>query len=86
MKKSNWEKAAANILKFELKRRGLTYNDLQVALSKIGVQIPAQNLNKTINLGKFSFAFFLQCAQAIGLSRVEFDFSLLQTTGIKETK
>lgn len=70
MIKTEWEKNATNILKAELTRRGIGYEDLHLALKKIGVDKPAVNLNKTINLGKFSFTFFMQCAKAIGLSNV----------------
>lgn len=49
---SNWEKEAANILKAELTRRGLNYEDLRLALKEIGVEKTKHNLGKTINLGK----------------------------------
>ena len=68
--KTDWEKEATNLLKAELARRGLSYDDLRLALAQLGIKKSTQNLNKTINLGKFSFAFFLQCAKAIGLDEV----------------
>jgi hypothetical protein len=69
--KTEWEKKATNLLKAELARRGLSYEDLSVALAtKLGVEKTAINLNKTINLGKFGFDFFLQCAEAIGLDEL----------------
>jgi hypothetical protein len=69
--KDNWESKASNLLKAELARRGLGYEELRVALEKIGVSKSAININKTINLGKFSFTFFLQCAEAIGLNSIQ---------------
>ena len=68
--KTAWEKEASNLLKAELTRRGLSYEDLRLALAKLGIDKSTQNLIKTINLGKFSFAFFLQCAKAIELDRI----------------
>lgn len=70
MTKSDWEKEASNILKAELARRGMSYDDLRIALSELGIEKSTHNLTKTINLGKFPFAFFLQCAKAIGLDTV----------------
>lgn len=69
--KDNWEHKATNLLKAELARRGIGYEELRIALEKIGVQKSAPNINKTINLGKFSFSFFLQCAEAIGLDNIQ---------------
>ena len=71
MMKDNWENRASNLLKAELARRGLGYEELRAALEKIGVTKSASNINKTINLGKFPFSFFLQCAEAIGLNNVQ---------------
>lgn len=73
MIKTQWEEKASNLLKAELARRGLGYEDLHKALAKMGINKPAQNLNKTINLGKFSFTFFMQCAKAIGLDNILLD-------------
>ena len=69
-KRTNWEKNASNLLKAEIKRRGFVYEDLAIALKKIGVEKTTPNLNKTINAGKFSFSFFLQCAEAIGIKNL----------------
>lgn len=69
--KTSWEEEATNLLKAELTRRGINYEALRIALLEIGVEKSAQNINKTINLGKFSFSFFLQCAKAIGLEKIQ---------------
>lgn len=68
--KTPWEEKASNYLKAELVRRGIGYDDLHDALFKIGINKSSANLNKTINLGKFSFTFFMQCAKAIGLDNI----------------
>ena len=67
---TDWDKQACNLLKSELARRGLSYEDLRLALERIGIQKTKNNITKTISLGKFSFSFFLQCAQAIGLTKL----------------
>lgn len=71
--KTDFEKMASNLLKAEIARRGLNYEDLRLALEKLGIKKTTQNLNKTINLGKFSFSFFLQCAKAIDLNKLQLD-------------
>ena len=67
---ADWDKQACNLLKSELARRGLSYEDLRLALERIGVHKTKNNITKTISLGKFSFSFFLQCSQAIGLTKL----------------
>lgn len=61
-----YETKAKNILKAELKRRGLTYADLAEKLAAIGVEENERNLNNKISRGGFTAAFFLQCLTAIG--------------------
>lgn len=71
--RTEWEKKAANLLKAEMVKKGLNYEGLRQALVTIGVNKTAPNLNKTINLGKFPFAFFLQCAKALGIRNLRLD-------------
>lgn len=61
-----FEAMAKNLLKGELKRRGLTYAQLAEKLAAIGVSESERNLNNKISRGGFSAAFFLQCLRAIG--------------------
>jgi len=70
MSAQEWEKMASNILKAELARRGMGYEELRDALLAIGIDKSYANLNKTINGGKFPFYFFLQCAEAIGIEKL----------------
>lgn len=69
----NWEKEASNLLKAELTRRGIAYEELRLKLEEIGIKKSTHNITKTINLGKFSFAFLLQCAKAIGLNKIQLE-------------
>jgi len=63
---SEYEEKAKNILKGELKRRGLTYAELVERLGKIGVSETERNIANKISRGGFSAAFFIQCLQAMG--------------------
>jgi|TARA_R110002051_G_scaffold209050_1_gene274965 hypothetical protein len=57
---SDWEAKAANILKSELKRQGITYAKLA---DLIGDKEP--NVRNKLSRGKFSAAFMLQALAAI---------------------
>ena len=65
-----FETLAKNLLKGELKRRGITYAQLAEKLAAIGVHENERNLNNKIARGGFSAAFLLQCLKAIGAETV----------------
>lgn len=60
-----YETRAKNLLKGELKRRGVTYAQLAEKLAGIGVVENERNLNNKISRGGFTAAFLLQCLTAI---------------------
>jgi hypothetical protein len=62
-----FEVQAKNLLKSELRRRGITYAGLADKLAAIGVKENARNLNNKLSRGGFPAAFFLQCLVAIGV-------------------
>jgi hypothetical protein len=61
-----YEEKAKNLLKGELKRRGVTYAQLVEKLAVIGVSETERNLANKISRGGFTAAFLLQCLEAIG--------------------
>lgn len=63
---TDWEAMAANLLKAELKRKGVTYARLVEMLSDIGISEKEVNVANKLSRGKFSAAFMLQCMKAIG--------------------
>lgn len=65
-----YEARAKNLLKAELKRKGVTYAQLAEKLGEIGVSETDRNLNNKISRGGFSAAFLLQCLAAIEVSDV----------------
>lgn len=67
---TDWELMAANLLKAELKRKGVTYAQLVVKLAQIGVCDKEVNVRNKLSRGKFTAAFFLQCMTAIGVSEL----------------
>ena len=63
---NEWEKQAANLLKSELKRKGVTYAQLVEKLADIGITEKEVNVANKLSRGKFSAAFMLACLNAIG--------------------
>lgn len=63
-----YETRAKNLLKAELKRRGVTYAQLAELLAGLDIHETERNLNNKISRGGFSAAFLLQCLDAIGAS------------------
>ena len=65
-----YEEKAKNLLKAELKRRGMTYATLAEKLTAMGIQETGRNLNNKVSRGGFTAAFLLQCLEAIGAKEV----------------
>lgn len=63
--KTDWEAFAANMLKAELKRKGVTYAQLSELVGDKEV-----NIRNKLSRGKFTAAFLLQCLSAIGVNEV----------------
>ena len=65
-----YEAKAKNLLKGELKRRGVTYAHLVEKLEVLGVQETERNLANKISRGGFTAAFLVQCLDAIGCQTI----------------
>jgi hypothetical protein len=63
---NEWAIKAKNILKAELRRKGVGYRDLAQMLSDMGTEISEQGVANKISRGGFSASFMLQCFEAIG--------------------
>ena len=61
-----YETRAKNLLRGELRRKGITTAQLAEKLGAIGVQETERNLNNKISRGGFSAAFLFQVMVAIG--------------------
>jgi hypothetical protein len=69
--KTDYEAMAANLLKAELKRKGVTYAQLVEKLAAIGVDEKEVNVRNKLSRGKFTAAFLLQCLAAIDTHQVQ---------------
>jgi hypothetical protein len=65
--KTDWESFAANLLKAELKRKGVTYAQLADLVGD-----KEANIRNKLSRGKFSAAFLLHCFSAIGSHELRF--------------
>jgi hypothetical protein len=68
-----YETKAKNLLKGELKRRGVTYAQLAEKLAEIGIKETDRNLNNKISRGGFTAAFLVQCLEAVGCKTMRLD-------------
>ncbi|MCJ2128037.1 DUF6471 domain-containing protein [Methylobacterium sp. E-045] len=63
---TEWQARAKNLLKAELKRRGVSYRDLVDKLATLGVEETERNIANKISRGGFTAVFLLQCLEAVG--------------------
>ena len=70
---AQWDNHVKGLLKAELKRRHVTYEQLAEKLAEIGVhETPAAITNK-ISRGRFTAVFLVQCCEAIGCKVIRLD-------------
>ncbi|WP_026757284.1 DUF6471 domain-containing protein [Sediminimonas qiaohouensis] len=69
----DYETKAKNILKAELKRRGVTYGQLADRLTALGTPETERNIANKISRGSFTAAFFMMCMDAIGAHSVNLE-------------
>lgn len=63
---AQWEARVKGLLKAELKKRGVSYNQLVEKLAAIGVVDTEPNIRNKLARGKFTAVFLVQCLEAIG--------------------
>lgn len=70
MADTEWEAKVKGLLKGELKRRGVSYNQLVEKLAAIGVSETEPNVRNKLARGKFTAVFLVQCLEAIGAAEL----------------
>jgi propanediol dehydratase large subunit len=71
--KDEWSEKAKRLLRSEMVKRGVTYDDLVKKLAEIGVEETAENIRNKVARGKFMAAFMLQCLRAIGVETLRLE-------------
>jgi hypothetical protein len=69
----DWTLRAKNLLKAELKRRGVSYRELADKLTAMGIPETERNIANKISRGGFTGAFMLQCFAAVGAATIRLD-------------
>ena len=65
-----WNQRATNLLKSEMARTGIGYEELIIRLQEFGVEESYKGIANKINRGAFSFVFFMQCMKALNITKV----------------
>lgn len=68
-----WENKVKGLLKAELKRRNVTYQELVEKLAALGVTETPENIANKISRGKFTAVFLMQCMEAIGCTLIRLE-------------
>ena len=63
---AEWAEDVKRLLRAEMARRGVSYEELAERLAAIGVRDTAVNLRNKVARGRFSAVFLVQCLRAIG--------------------
>jgi hypothetical protein len=69
----DWPGQVRGILRAEMARRKITYDDLVDKLGAIGVKETDSNLRKKLYRGTFTAIFFIQCLRAMGVTTLKLD-------------
>jgi 3-mercaptopyruvate sulfurtransferase SseA len=65
-----WVNLVKGILRAEMTRRAMTYEQLAERLAEIGVTDSAVNIRNKVARGGFSAVFLVQCLEAIGVKEI----------------
>lgn len=65
-----YQDKAKGILRAEIKRRNMNYEQVAEKLAEMGVKDTAKNISNKIARGSFTAGFFVMCLEAIGAQTV----------------
>lgn len=68
--KIQWPKIVSKILRTEMAKRGISYEELVIKLETIGVLIQVGDLRGRVSRGTFSATLFIQCLRALGVKNL----------------
>jgi hypothetical protein len=63
---ADWADETKRLLRAEMTRRGVTYDQLTERLDAIGIKDSSVNIRNRVARGKFTAAFLIQCLTAMG--------------------
>jgi hypothetical protein len=68
-----WSEDVKRMLRAEMARRGVTYDQLSEKLAAIGVTDSAVNIRNKVARGKFTAVFLVQCLAALGTQNLRLE-------------
>ena len=63
---ADWTEETKRLLRAEMTRRGITYDQLAKRLKAVGIEDSAVNIRNKVARGKFAASFLIQCLTAMG--------------------
>ena len=73
MVKIDWVVKAKGLIKSEIKKKNMTYEQLSIKLESMGINETPENINNKINRGKFSAVFLIQVLSAIETTKTNIE-------------
>lgn len=70
---AEWAEEVKRLLRAEMARRGVTYEQLSEKLAAIGITDSSVNLRNKVARGKFTAVFLVQCLAAMGAQMLRID-------------
>lgn len=68
---TTWERLVKNMLRAEMMRRGVSYEQLVARLAELGVEDNVLNLRNKVARGRFTASFLAQCMVALGVTSLQ---------------
>jgi len=68
-----WASLVKGLLRAEMARRSMTYDQLVDRLAEMGVHDTAVNIRNKVSRGGFSAVFLVQCLKAMGVRSLSLD-------------
>ena len=73
MQEIDFKKEASKIIKIELTKKGLDYEQLAQKMKDIGIEETKANIANKLHRGTFSFVYALQIFKALGLKKLNLE-------------
>src|SRR5690606_34721969 len=77
--KAYWSKVVSKMIRAELAKRDMSYQDLIDKLRGLDVQINVDDLRARVSRGNFSATLFVQCLKAMGVKTLLFEDSFFES-------
>ncbi len=73
MSEDEWAEKAKRLLRSEMVKRGVSYEQLSERLQKMGIEDTPVNLRNKVARGKFMASFMLECFAAMGVQVIRME-------------